>query len=387
MRWSLRHEPTIKWYAFMDDDMFLRAPALIAFLSGATEDPRTERVAVGANPSMRGFAPAMWSRMAEQGCDSNNLCVFAFPWMQPAFFSKAALDAFGPALDVGGLTAECKVFSVTHDVGLGILNWMHQTPTLSLGKPYATNSDALKQPVGNPNVSPVRKSQLLEQPVTIHNVRRHRAETTIGHLSGASGEDGRHVTFAAIERAFGDPALTTLYDKSVAAGLKLAKALRPRPLNGFNSTLKGRVQHVLAAKRRQDFNSTSKSSTLQAYVDELNANFTSVGAFVSPAPFSVFTPKDCNVVDFVHAKHFCRSKFDSPNRATFDFAWTNVTLDEDTQRFTLAPSVLRRRSPPPPKRPARIRRQKRRRRRRRRLEEEQLDRVDLLASAMILVVP
>ena len=37
-----------------------------------------------------------------------------------------------PALDRNGLTDECDAFKVTHDVGLGIFNWMASVPTVVL---------------------------------------------------------------------------------------------------------------------------------------------------------------------------------------------------------------------------------------------------------------
>ena len=291
MRWALKYEPEIKWYAFMDDDMFIRGPALLGLLSSL--NPRME-VAIGANVGMRGFAPGMWRELAEQGCDSANLCVFAFPWMQPAFFSKAALDKMEPSIDENGLTAECRAFKVTHDVGLGIFNWMHQIPTISLPKIFAAHAD---------NLSPNRRrtGPGIQDYVTIHAVRRRNGDHTIGNLGGVSGKDGPQLSFEAVDLAYQQlENETNGLNKSFDAGYKAARLSRVQPVNGFNSTLKGRIQEAqLYGLLPRDYSN-----------------------------FSTFYPHDCKSVDFLHAKKFCRSKPDVPGivkRGVATNLWHNIS--------------------------------------------------------------
>ena len=282
MRWSLENEPEIKWYAFMDDDIFLRGPSLLAFLSRFDhENP----VALGANPAMRGFAPTMWKSLA--ACDSENLCVFAFPWMQPAFFSRAALDSFRPAIEQNGLTKECTYFEVTHDVGLGIFNWMHQTPTISLPKISAGDINLVLRS------NKRRKDDTLKNFLSIHAVRRRNANATLGNLEGISGKNGSHITFEAIDRAY--EALEKEYPNLAAdAGQRAFTLAKPKPLNGFNSTLIGRLH-------RTSFD---------------------------------FQPKDCRDVDFNHAKAFCRTKPDHPKSKLNADLWRNVSGDiSDPHKF------------------------------------------------------
>lgn len=172
MRWILEHDPDIEWYAFSDDDVYFRGAALTAMLSGLS---KPTPVAVSGGRNLRGFAPGLFTWLKRKGCDSENLCVFAFPWMQPALFNAAALrERYRPAIESNGLMRVCEAFRVTHDVGLGILNWMTQTPTIVLGHVYSGNVQRVR---GGHKTS-------FAQLITIHGVRRRNGNVTIGGLKG-----------------------------------------------------------------------------------------------------------------------------------------------------------------------------------------------------------
>jgi len=197
MRWVATHHPNVKWYIFQDDDLYVRVNALLAMLS---QYDFRERIAFSGNKNLRGFAPGMWKHLA--ACDSNRVCAFKFPWMQPAIYSRAALLSFRPALAgaesvlrggprprrasrkhttpsaqalaANGLTDECSAFGVSHDVGLGIFNWMHSVPTVLLIKHI--------------------KGEYMTGSIEVHNVRRYKGERTIGALPGAEWKSTRFKT-------------------------------------------------------------------------------------------------------------------------------------------------------------------------------------------------
>jgi len=157
MRWALYREPELEWYVFQDDDMFVRVNALLAVLAAYAPG---EPLAFSGGKSLRGFAPGMWKELA--ACDSNAECTFKFPWMQPAVFSRAALRDFRLAVDANGLTYECDAFTVTHDVGLGILNWMARTPTVLLKQSFVGDGQGKKR--GRKRARTSQLQRLLSRP-------------------------------------------------------------------------------------------------------------------------------------------------------------------------------------------------------------------------------
>lgn len=172
MRWVLKHEHDIEWYVFSDDDVYFRGAALTAMLSRLD---KLTPLAVTGGLNLRGFAPGLFNWLKKKGCDSANLCVFAFPWMQPALFNAAALrERYKPAIESDGLTRACQAFKVTHDVGLGILNWMTQTPTIVLGIMYSGNAQRVR----------VGHKTSLAKLIMMHGVRRRAGNVTIGGLKG-----------------------------------------------------------------------------------------------------------------------------------------------------------------------------------------------------------
>ena len=152
----------------------------------------------------------MWSRFREKGCLSNSECSFMFPWMQPAAFSRGALQHLAPAIRASGLTAECKAFAVTHDVGLGILNWMASLPTVILKKQITGLED------------------FSASLIAIHNVKRYRGNVTVGGLKGPSGPDGVLRSHAGLHAHY------TNYAAAVKAGYAAAE-VRATNLTGFRS--------------------------------------------------------------------------------------------------------------------------------------------------------
>jgi hypothetical protein len=84
--------------------------------------------------------------------------------MQPAVFSRAALRDFRLAVDANGLTYECDAFTVTHDVGLGILNWMARTPTVLLKQSFVGDGQGKKR--GRKRERNSQRQRLLSRPIS-----------------------------------------------------------------------------------------------------------------------------------------------------------------------------------------------------------------------------
>ena len=100
------------------------------------------------------FAPAIMKANKAANCTGTEQCWSAFPWMQPAIYSYAALELYRDLLDVNGLTRECGAFGVTHDVGLGITNWLLQVGQARPAPPTRHPQTSTAHPS-----SPTRESQ------------------------------------------------------------------------------------------------------------------------------------------------------------------------------------------------------------------------------------
>lgn len=245
MRWIMRSEH-VRWYAFMDDDVYLRSHSLIALLSRLDT---TKPLAITGDSSPRGFEAAVFaSKLSTSGCVDQFHCALAFPWMQPAFFNAAALRQYATAIDRSGLTTECDKFGVTHDVGLGILNWMLQTPTILLGRKYAGSTNR------------IRSSQQLVNYITIHGVNRQNFL-----IGPQSDEERRFHSSKSIQRFYVEAG----EEASIRIGFEAATILVPIILNGFNSTKLARGMD-------------------------------------SPT-FSPFSPMDCEDIDEKHEHTWCRT--------------------------------------------------------------------------------
>ena len=77
---------------------------------------------------------------------------------------------------------------MTHDAGLGLLSWMHATPTVLLGG----FNGAPKFMEAKPPASNAQAKAL----VSAHGLRRRAGAETIGGLEGVSGAKGAHHSFS-----------------------------------------------------------------------------------------------------------------------------------------------------------------------------------------------
>lgn len=121
------------WFIFCDDDYYIRLHMIESILS---------------NPLTPAYKPYALYPMHWEGYESgqpNNLiprfgygleiynrnctspCIHQFPWLSFAGFSIGAIRQMEPSLrsNDSSLISVCKLWDITHDVGLGIYTWIH----------------------------------------------------------------------------------------------------------------------------------------------------------------------------------------------------------------------------------------------------------------------
>lgn len=265
--------PAYKWFVFADDDVYFRAPALVAMLSRL--DAETP-LALTAAHALRGFAPGMkghWGWLGEQGCGGPDDCAMAFPWMNVAVVSAAAMRGFRRALDADALTRQCANFKMTHDAGLGLLSWMHATPTVLLGG----FNGAPKFMDAKPPASNAQAKAL----VSAHGLRRRAGAETIGGLEGVSGAKGAHHSFSFLRDMY-----DALDRDAYAAADDSTNRTSARPVAlevGFDAAR-------VAPTRIDGFASMGFAASAAA-------------AAAAGEDFAVFTPFNCSDVDRTRACH------------------------------------------------------------------------------------
>ena len=112
-----------------------------------------------------------------------------------------------------------------HDVGLGILNWMAQTPTVLLKAHFMDVKAAAQK----------HHATAIE----IHAVRRYTGDKVIGGLKGPSGGDGEFTSHLAIHERFAE---RDAKDPDDAARVGAAAArFRPVNLTGYASAGKRKM--------------------------------------------------------------------------------------------------------------------------------------------------
>ncbi len=258
-----------KWFVFADDDVYFRAPALVAMLSRLDA---ARPLALTAAHALRGFAPGMkghWGWLGEQGCGGSDDCAMAFPWMNVAILSAAAVRGFARALDARALAAQCAHFKMTHDAGLGLLAWMHATPIVLLGG----YGGAPKFMDSKPPASAAAARAL----VGAHGLRRRAGAATLGGLEGVSGAKGAHHSFAFLRDVY-DRLDRDAYAAAAAGGAAGGGDARPAALDaGFNAAR-------VAPTPIDGFASMGFAARAAA-------------AAAAGEEFTVFTPFNCSDVD------------------------------------------------------------------------------------------
>ncbi|KAL7427127.1 hypothetical protein ACHAXM_000716 [Skeletonema potamos] len=116
--------PLYDWYAFFDDDVYLRKE-YVARLLAELRPPDFPMAAAPYNKEARaiGFGRKLC------GTDRKE---FLYPWGQPIFYSRGAIKMMERGYRANSLVSQCAAFELTHDVGNQVLNWMYSLPIAML---------------------------------------------------------------------------------------------------------------------------------------------------------------------------------------------------------------------------------------------------------------
>jgi len=162
----------IKFMLHCDDDMYWRPDQVLRWLasvqnSGINKYPLIANLEHG-NEGSRG----VW--MVEN-CKE----VMTSGWYQPAMLNHALLARMGAGAAAYGLRDTCRVFDVTHDVGLGIYAWLYGASHIHMP---ATN--------GNPE----HKGMKVFRPadMAMHYVKHHESEHCDGAVDNGWGTEDIH---------------------------------------------------------------------------------------------------------------------------------------------------------------------------------------------------
>jgi len=132
--------PLYDWYAFFDDDVYLRKEYVAKLLAGLQPPPDFPMAAIPYNqiPRIIGFddrrcyPPYVPIGTTRDDDKNNKHDQFLYPWGMPIFYSRGALDIMSKGYRANSLVEQCAAFDVTHDVGNAILNWMYGLPAAML---------------------------------------------------------------------------------------------------------------------------------------------------------------------------------------------------------------------------------------------------------------
>jgi hypothetical protein len=129
-----------EWFAFMDDDLYIRPYSLNALLHQlsnnntllsqsynlSTADP----IALVSTDKYRGFAFRRWNKAVHQ-CAKHS-----FPIAMPAILNRNTLNYLASCLNVNCLITQRSIWGGTHDAILGLIFWLYQIPVLSMASFY-----------------------------------------------------------------------------------------------------------------------------------------------------------------------------------------------------------------------------------------------------------
>lgn len=151
------------WVAFADDDVYFDPISTRHALSSAGDVDAP--VAVVPQGSRR-RPPFQASAKCRSAMPANY-------WAQPAILSRGALARAKTAFRSGGTQSECKLFSVSHEGGLGVLLWSLGVESLGLPEPdaYLRDSRYLRGLPAQPGrVRVMRRPK--HKPFAVHRVGR-----------------------------------------------------------------------------------------------------------------------------------------------------------------------------------------------------------------------
>lgn len=127
----------VTWFAFMDDDVYVRPPSLLAMLNQfpSNSKPNSSAVALISSSIYRGFGfSKFWPKLANVNCKVDGVHSYAIA--MPGIINRRALELIAPAVDANGMTELHSIWGGSHDAILGMLFWLYQIDTYSFTNSY-----------------------------------------------------------------------------------------------------------------------------------------------------------------------------------------------------------------------------------------------------------
>lgn len=117
------------WYAYYDDDVYLRRRPLKSFLGQFS--PSSVMLVTTGGRVARSLGQSSYLQNPKYKCTTTNNN-YTYPWGQPVFYTHGALTYISNGLRAGGLVKQCNEFEVTHDAGNAVLHWMFSIPEVRI---------------------------------------------------------------------------------------------------------------------------------------------------------------------------------------------------------------------------------------------------------------
>jgi len=255
------------WFAFIDDDVYLRPYALSSMLQSFLVRAPTATKYKGGVQSLDGevvlvstrayrsfqFSKA-WAK-AGQVCNTSHL--HSFPVAMPAIISKSAMKALRSAIDANGLTKLQKKWGGSGDAVLGLLLWQYEMKVYSFADSYI-EVKAIVSP-GHKNVTvfrPFNKSEV----VVVHSVKNMKnLRSRLGRLLALPSHadvadfcgDMLHANFA---REVSGAATSAMIKMQSEIGLRAATKIFKMALGDVTATMfKKRVPKIRDTFQMMEF--------------------------------------------------------------------------------------------------------------------------------------
>lgn len=133
---------TVQWFAFMDDDNYIRPHLTINILNEISLNSTYENIPMGVIASTKSAGVKNIRLKLANGtyvplsAPCVDLLIDSFFYAQPAFLNRLALRRLQPMVDANGFTSLQSIWGGSHDSVLGMALWMHEIRLLSLATAY-----------------------------------------------------------------------------------------------------------------------------------------------------------------------------------------------------------------------------------------------------------
>ena len=154
------------WFAFIDDDVYMRPFALSSMLHHFSLNqrksfPQKEFVLISTRAYRSFQFSKAWTKVG-QACNDSRL--HNFPVAMPAIISRQAMQALRSAINGNGLTRLQQKWGGSGDAVLGLLLWLFELPVFSFSNSYVEVKAGLG---GKHSFRPFKASEI----VVVHSVK------------------------------------------------------------------------------------------------------------------------------------------------------------------------------------------------------------------------